>query len=334
MVRAIQPWVQVVVNHPHPLNAQDLECLRVLDPPLEVLALERASFPEYFARTEDLCRSGGVDACLFERLEMGGLRPAVPEGVLAILDTHDLLSSHQESRSRAGVSTEGGFSLSKELALLDAFDLVLMIQQEEYGRVAEALGDKALLVPHPSLGPCQVPRATLSTLGFMGSDYEANPDGLGWFLQEVWPRLEGHGLGMHLWGTVGSRLGRPLPEGWTDHGFVADPEQAWGAMDAFVNPVRWGSGLKIKSAEALGRGLPLVSTSCGVSGLPAHGEAFLVADGAAEFAGAVLRLKEDAALRRRLSEAGRRLAARLLSPRACFGPLFDRLGLPKEHLTG
>ena len=39
--------------------------------------------------------------------------------------------------------------------------------------------------------------------------------------------------------------------------------------DIFVNPMRLGSGLRIKLLEAMGSGLPVVTTSLGAAGIPA-----------------------------------------------------------------
>jgi glycosyltransferase involved in cell wall biosynthesis len=58
-------------------------------------------------------------------------------------------------------------------------------------------------------------------------------------------------------------------------------------------------------------GLPIVSTSVGAEGLDIHpGQDILIANDASSFAGEVLRLFAHADLRARLSEGGRRLAAR------------------------
>jgi glycosyltransferase involved in cell wall biosynthesis len=67
-----------------------------------------------------------------------------------------------------------------------------------------------------------------------------------------------------------------------------------------------GSGTRIKAFEAMALGRPVVSTTLGVEGLDiTPGEHFLAADTAADFAAAILRLFEDAALRTQLAEAAR-----------------------------
>jgi glycosyltransferase involved in cell wall biosynthesis len=97
---------------------------------------------------------------------------------------------------------------------------------------------------------------------------------------------------------------RGLP--WRFTGFVDDIRPHIAAAQVSVIPLRVGSGTRIKAFEAMALGRPVVSTTLGVEGLDiTPGEHFLAADTAADFAGAVLRLFEDAALRARLAQAAR-----------------------------
>ena len=81
--------------------------------------------------------------------------------------------------------------------------------------------------------------------------------------------------------------------------------------DLVVNPVRAGTGLNIKSIEALGRGMPMVTTPSGARGLEAGaGTAFLVADAPADLADAVVRVLVDPTIAERLSGEARRFSQR------------------------
>ena len=50
-------------------------------------------------------------------------------------------------------------------------------------------------------------------------------------------------------------------------GYVDDLGEALGRAAALVNPLRFGSGIKLKVIEALGRALPVVSTAIGAEGI-------------------------------------------------------------------
>lgn len=72
-------------------------------------------------------------------------------------------------------------------------------------------------------------------------------------------------------------------------------------------PIFAGGGTKLKTLEALAHGRAVVSTEQGVRGLGLEaGRHYLAAQRAAEFCSAVWRLADDAELRERLVEAGRK----------------------------
>jgi glycosyltransferase involved in cell wall biosynthesis len=109
-------------------------------------------------------------------------------------------------------------------------------------------------------------------------------------------------------------------------GVVPKARDAWAQLDVAINPVRWGSGLKIKTVEAFATGVPLVTTTEGARGVSAQaGSSFLLADDPGLFAQHVLDLINSAALRRSVADAGFAWASKTLSPDACFGPLWEEL---------
>jgi glycosyltransferase involved in cell wall biosynthesis len=74
-----------------------------------------------------------------------------------------------------------------------------------------------------------------------------------------------------------------------------------------VAPIQYGAGVQNKVLEAMACGTPVIASPVAVAALDvADGEELMVAEGAEQFAGAILRLLDDAALRERLSAAGRR----------------------------
>jgi glycosyltransferase involved in cell wall biosynthesis len=76
-------------------------------------------------------------------------------------------------------------------------------------------------------------------------------------------------------------------------------------------PLQLGGGTRLKIVEAMAVGLPVVSTTIGVEGLDVRpGENILIADDAASFTDAALRLLRDADLRDRIAKGGQILARR------------------------
>ncbi|NNN05632.1 MAG: glycosyltransferase [Elusimicrobia bacterium] len=115
-------------------------------------------------------------------------------------------------------------------------------------------------------------------------------------------------------------------------GTVPDVRPYLSDATVFVAPVRLGRGIKGKILEAFAMGVPVVASSRAASGLDAAaGRDLLVADGAARFADAVVRLIRSEPLRLGVGENGRRVAQRSYDWRtlaARLGDLYDDLLRP------
>jgi glycosyltransferase involved in cell wall biosynthesis len=157
---------------------------------------------------------------------------------------------------------------------------------------------------------------------FLGTlDTATNTGALQWFLDGVWPRvMAGHPT---VWLDVVGRnpsagLRRTLER--TDRvelsADVPDVRPFLRRASVAVNPVVSGSGVNIKVVEYLDAGLPLVSTSLAVQGLPLlPGVDLEVHDDPAAFAAAVLDLLKDPDAARAMAGSGRDHLRRLLDAR-------------------
>lgn len=132
------------------------------------------------------------------------------------------------------------------------------------------LGDDSMLdVPATSF------QETEKALLFVGTlTWEANIDGLLWFLRFVWPALKSREPEIHFY-IVGKNPDKRLLDAAagdaaiTFTGFVDDLEPYHRKARVFVIPLRFGSGIKVKLLHALYRGIPVVTTPIGVEGLNA-----------------------------------------------------------------
>mgnify|MGYP000170982751 CR=1 FL=1 len=142
------------------------------------------------------------------------------------------------------------------------------------------LGDESLL----DLPDIEFSR-TACRLLYVGSlGWEANRDGLIWFLRYVWPELKRSHVDLTLT-IIGPQAGQQLTlvaeklEGVELLGFVDDLEPYYERSRVFIAPIRFGSGIKVKVVNALYRGIPVSSTSIGVEGLDVQpGRDLFVAD--------------------------------------------------------
>lgn len=151
------------------------------------------------------------------------------------------------------------------------------------------------------------------SLLFVGSFRHApNVAALDWFTQEVLPIILKVRPQTRLY-VVGSEA--PQDRSWHPNvhliGSVPDIREPLERYSVFVCPVRSGSGIRVKLLEAFASGMPAVSTSIGAEGLISRARPVCeVADDAASFALATLRLLTDQEHARRLSENARELVER------------------------
>ena len=163
--------------------------------------------------------------------------------------------------------------------------------------------------------PEPAPDADGGTIIFTATmSWAANVDGIHFLLDEVFPIL------LRTRPNIRAVIiGRDPPAGLAQKirkrrlnvtltGFVGDIRPYVAQANVYVIPLFVGSGTRIKAFEAMAMGRPVVSTTLGVEGLNVtDGEHFARADDAEAFAGSILTLMGDAAMRARIAAAARRL---------------------------
>ncbi len=256
------------------------------------------------AHLRELHRQHRFDAVMVEYVHQSKAFLSFDEGVLKILDTHDSLA-HRFARQEEFGHRRTGFSTTpaQEALGFSRADVLLAIQNLEAEEFRSRTDTPVVTVGHrvPIVPPA--PREFEGRLMALGSGNIANIDGLAFFLAEIWPRIAESSVARLL---VAGRVAElvEIPAGVETMPTLPNVGDAYDLADIAIVPVRFGTGLKIKTIEALGRGKPTVSTFVGAEGLEsAHGTALLVADSPEDFANAVRSLLEDAAERQRLSSA-------------------------------
>ena len=149
------------------------------------------------------------------------------------------------------------------------------------------------------------------TLVFTGSmDWRPNQDAALYFVNEIFPLLK-----LKRPGVKAVFVGRKPPKqitalgevsGITITGTVDDVRSYIARAAIYIVPLRIGGGSRLKILEALAMEKPVVSTSHGAHGLDVEdGKHLVIADGAQEFAEAVLTSLDDSQLRSRIAADGR-----------------------------
>jgi glycosyltransferase involved in cell wall biosynthesis len=160
-----------------------------------------------------------------------------------------------------------------------------------------------------------------------------NDDGLRTFLADVWPRVLAAQPRARL--RVIGRDPRPLlsnavakyADSVTLEGFVPNLGERLSHTAAMVNPLRFGSGVKLKIVEALGGGVPVVTTGIGADGVAIGADyGILQADRADEFTEALLEVA-DPDRNKQLSQAAEAHFMNQFSRDAVFAKYDNAFGL-------
>jgi glycosyltransferase involved in cell wall biosynthesis len=264
-------------------------------------------------------------AVIAEYVWMAPCLDIVPRGVARLVDTHDVMhvrrAMYQGQPDGAWVEC----TAAEEARLLAHGDAIIAIQRHEVRQFERLVpGKPVLCVPHAVTG---VPVSSRRTLGdvvaFVGSPNQGNLVGLRAFVREAWPVVRDRqpGAELRVYGDVADHLDVDAP-GVRRLGRVRSIANAYAGAKVVVNPVTLGTGLKIKTVEALAHGKAVVTTSCGAAGIEeGAGDAFRLEDTMTRFGGAVLDLLVDERRRRSLEHAALRFAERHFSRSAALREL-------------
>ena len=198
-----------------------------------------------------------------------------------VIDTHDILHRRFEQFRERGIPHWIEVSESEELNALKKFDCVLAIQQEEasyFQRRLHELGcdTKVLEIGYAAAKGVSAKEKWIQsnqpTFGYLGSGNAANVDGCQWLLEHVWPEVISQCPKARLVvaGSVCNHLGElSLKPGHHVSllGYIEQLESFYEKIDFCWNPVRFGTGLKIKNVEAFSFGRPLLTTVNGSAGM-------------------------------------------------------------------
>jgi glycosyltransferase involved in cell wall biosynthesis len=149
----------------------------------------------------------------------------------------------------------------------------------------------------------------LSIFHIGSMEWQANEQGVMWFLKKVWPRVLSAqpNVKFHLAGKGLSKTDpRFFQTGIVNHGEVDDAEVFMQSRGVMIVPIQAGSGIRIKSLEAMALGVPVVSTSIGAQGLTVEsGTQMLIADDPEGFADGIIQLLLNPAASQEMTQQAR-----------------------------
>jgi GT2 family glycosyltransferase/glycosyltransferase involved in cell wall biosynthesis len=232
-----------------------------------------------------------------------------------LFDTVDLHFLRERRAAELGgnatLARQAETSRRSELALIEQSDVTFVVSPHEQALLARILPQARveLLSNIHDVHGCGHPHAGRKDLIFIGGyGHPPNSDAIRWIASEILPQLRKalpH-IRLHVLGDLPEPARRELAmPGLELHGRVTDLTPWLDSCLASLAPLRFGAGVKGKINMAMSHGVPVIATTVAVEGMQLHDDVnVLVADDAAAFVNAVLRLQRDEALWQRLSEHG------------------------------
>ena len=245
-------------------------------------------------RIRMIARSLRPDVVVVEYVFFSKALRCFPRHVLKVIDTHDLFSNRHRG-FLDHFETYGSYSITprEERKGLDRADLILAIQDQEGEHFRQITKRDVVTVGHLISAEPPAARPPGARLLFMGSVCKSNTDAVAVLRELVLPRVRAEiaDAELILAGPIGEGDDQRA-DGVINLGRVESLASLYATIDIVVNPVRAGTGLKIKNIEALAYGKPVVTTTLGAAGLQ-PGAGLVVADDPTEFASAVVAILRD-----------------------------------------
>ena len=273
-------------------------------------------------RVRELLARERYDLAQFEFWVTSGMAPLVESGTTKTLVLHDVqyVRLLRHAAVAASVCCKAGFEAESRQVrdylakACTRVDRVLTVTDADRDHIVELIGDaqpvEALpaVMEIPALEPgTEIDPNEILFVGVM--THWPNEDAVCYFCDEILDKIRAKAPDARL-SIVGRNMVRSVvsrrAQGVSIHEDVPSVEPYLNRAAVFIAPLRTGSGVKIKTLEAMAHAKAVVTTSVGAEGLGVvPGEHLEVADDPDRFADAVVVLLQDTARRQRLGAAAR-----------------------------
>lgn len=194
---------------------------------------------------------------------------------IRIIDTHDRLTDRFKLFSENNQPPVDWHSLrySDEKRALSKADVVWAITEDEnqhFRQIVEDDDTEVFTLTHlKSFDEIRTKKPGKNII-MIGSGNRLNLEGLDWFMEQVWQKLKHYDNEFQF--IIAGSICKVL-EGFVEDeqvqllGLFDSPGEVYSRGDVFINPMQSGTGLKIKTFEALAHGKFVISTNAGATGL-------------------------------------------------------------------
>jgi polysaccharide biosynthesis protein PslH len=264
------------------------------------------------------------------------LRQIVRDGrrVPIILETHDVQSHLLQERAEVNPWThradDSNRLLDSEFSLLKKAKVLVHCSVDDFTFFKTHLPGMSHVLALPSIDETFVSKVETTPpagdpieLLFVGQSTNPNCAAMKWFFEEVWPIIADHGYSLKIVGQVSMLVQKNLPEIYEAFaslfaGPIADLAPTYRAARCVIAPMISGTGISVKTIEALALGKPFVGTSMAYRGMPLDRIAkfgLRPHDTAQAFADAIVKALSN---EKAAAHASRLAYENLFSPQAAF----------------
>jgi len=254
--------------------------------------------PRHLARLRALDAEHQFDAVIVVYAVNTAVLAAFPDRCLKIIETQDILTDRNAAMAKLGIATDWhSLSADDEARSLNRADVLLAIQHAEadyFRRLADPRV-RVLTVRH-LVTPKAVPLvAAKGRVGIIASDNPINARSVLWFVNNVLDRLTAAGIDITL--VLAGSICRLVPPDRRPIellGEIADTEDFYREVAITVNPTIGGTGLKIKTIEAMSAGRGVIGGASAMVGLEdCIGHGLLIAETADDYLSVLTALLAD-----------------------------------------
>jgi glycosyltransferase involved in cell wall biosynthesis len=246
---------------------------------------------------------------------------------IKIIDTNDILHIKTDLFNEYKKTVRFPITKEQEQELLSRYDYILAIQENEKNFLQKLIPDKkVMLTKHSSKVKSHKITSKVKNIIYAGSQAAHSIDSILWFIKEVWDKYSESDLTLKIFGPVSWQLENMESIKKYKNiklcGNVEDISVIYDTADIIINPVLYGTGLKIKNVEALCNGIPLITTNEGANGLEdTINKAFLLANTPEEFYNRINSLITNLELRQELAQNSIAYAKQNFTDEACYQEL-------------
>lgn len=194
-----------------------------------------------------------------------------------ILDSHnveseiwDSLARHSPRHLRLFARRESKLVSRYETEQWARAGAVISISPRDQGKI-RVFQPNVFWVPVTVETPPESRANPIWDIGLIGAwNWLPNADGLEWFIEEMLPALGDYSVVVAGPGIRKNIARRLRTAGATILGFIPSSERFYGQISMTIAPYRTGGGVRMKVAEALSCGTPIIGTELAFAGIDAH----------------------------------------------------------------